>query len=174
MIAAPQQQTQPAPQQRADSWEAFGSALVDEASSLSRLNAAAVHLTQVLVGGTPEAILECDRALNAARIVHQNASAKRRGMQSRGFGTMTLQQVCRYAPRHIAPYMYKALAEITYGSISLGITISNNKSLIVSGLQRLVDVTQKLQDSATERTGVYKRRGFVAPPGASVLVSSKV
>ncbi len=168
ITAAPQTGTRP------DSWEAFGMALQEEAASLQRLNAAAVHLTQVLVDGSPEAILESDRALNAARAVHQSACAKRRGMQARGFGEMTLQQVCRYAPRHIAPYLHKALAEITYGSISLGITISNNKSLIVAGLQRLVDVTHKLQESATERTGVYKRRGYVAPPGASVLVSSKV
>ena len=168
MIAAAQ------PTARNDSWEAFGRAVQEEAACLQRLNAAAVHLTQVLVDGSPEAILESDRALNAARIVHQNACTKRRGMQARGFGDMTLQQVCRYAPRHISPYLHKALAEITYGSISLGITISNNKSLIVAGLQRLVDVTHKLQESATERSGVYKRRGYVAPPGASVLVSSKV
>jgi len=168
IAAAPQRQ------QRSDSWEAFGMALAEEAAALQRLNAAAVHLTQVLVDGSPEAIVESDRALNAARAVHQAACSKRRGMQARGFGQMTLQQVCRYAPRHISPYLHRYLAEITYGSISLGITISNNKSLIVAGLQRLVNVTQKLQEHATERTGVYKRRGYVAPPGASVLVSSKV
>lgn len=166
--AAPQRPAQ------SDSWEAFGTALQEEAALLQRLNAAAVHLTQVLVDGSPEAIIESDRALNAARAVHQAACSKRRGMQARGFGEMTLQQVCRYAPRHIAPYLHRSLAEITYGSISLGITISNNKSLIVAGLQRLVDVTHKLQENATERTGIYKRRGYVAPPGASVLVSNKV
>jgi hypothetical protein len=159
---------------RTDSWEAFGMALREEAASLQRLNAAALHLTRVLVDGSPEAILESDRALNAARAAHQQACSKRRGMQARGFGQMTLQQVCRYAPRHVAPYLQRSLAELTYGSISLGITISNNKSLIVAGLQRLVDVTHKLQEHATERTGVYKRRGYVAPPGASVLVSNKV
>ncbi len=159
---------------KADSWEAFGMALQDEASALGRLNAAAVHLTQVLVDGSAESILESDRALNAARVLHQSACAKRRGMQARGFGQMTLQQVCRYAPPHIAPYLQRSLAEISYGSISLGITISNNKSLIVAGLQRLVSMTHKMQECATERTGVYKRRGYVAPPGASVLVSSKV
>ncbi len=159
---------------KSDSWEAFGTALHEESAALQRLNAAAVHLTQILVDGSPDAILESDRALNAARVVHQTACGKRRGMQARGFGAMTLEQVCRYAPRHISPYLHKTLAEITYGSISLGITISNNKSLIVAGLQRLVDVTHKLQEHATERTGIYKRRGYVAPPGASVLVSSKV
>ena len=95
-------------------------------------------------------------------------------MQTRGFGTMTLQQVCAYAPRHLAANMSQRMAELTYGSISLGITIGNNKSLILSGLERLMKVTSKLQESVTERTGVYKRRGYVAPPGASVLVSSQV
>jgi hypothetical protein len=165
---------QPQAALQGDSWEAFGIALRDESAALQRLGAAAIHLTQVLVDGSPESILESDRALNAARAVHQAACSKRRGMQVRGFGPMTLQQVCRYAPRHIAPYLNKALAELTYGSISLGITISNNKALIVAGLQRLVDITHKMQECATERTGVYKRRGYIAPPGASVLVSSKV
>jgi hypothetical protein len=149
-----------------DSWDAFAAALQDEASAMQQLNAAALALTQVLVDGTPEAIVDADKELNDARNVHQAASAKRRGMQVRGFGTMTLQQVCAYAPRH--------LTELAYGSISLGITITNNKSLIVAGLERLVKTTSKLQELMTERTGVYKRRGYVAPPGASVLVSSKV
>jgi hypothetical protein len=156
-----------------DSWEAFATALQEESVSLQRLNAAALALTQVLVDGSPEDIAGADKQLNAARAVHQSASAKRRGMQVRGFGTMTLQQVCQYAPHHLAAYMNQRLAELTYGSISLGITIGNNKSLILAGLERLVNVTSKLQETMTERTGVYKRRGYVAPPGASVLVSNK-
>lgn len=168
--------TAPAVQRAAvnDSWEAFAAALQEESLALQRLNAAALHLTQVLTGGTPEDIVEADRHLNAARAVHQGASSKRRGMQVRGFGTMTLQQVCQYAPRHLAAYMNQRMAELTYGSISLGITIANNKSLILAGLERLINITSKLQETMTERTGVYKRRGYVAPPGASVLVSSKV
>jgi hypothetical protein len=157
-----------------DSWEAFAAALQDESLNLQRLNVAAQHLTQVLIDGAPQDIVEADRQLNAARAAHQSASSKRRGMQVRGFGTMTLQQVCQYAPRHLAAHMNQRLAELTYGSISLGITIGNNKSLIVAGLERLVNVTSKLQETMTEKTGVYKRRGYVAPPGASVLVSSKV
>lgn len=157
-----------------DSWEAFGTALQDESAALQRLNAAALHLTQVLIDGAPEAIVEADRDLNAARSAHQSASSTRRGMQVRGFGSMTLQQVCQYAPRAMAGPLNQRLAEITYGSISLGITIGNNKSLIVAGLERLMKVTSKMQETMTERTGVYKRRGYVAPPGASVLVSSKV
>jgi hypothetical protein len=157
-----------------DSWDAFAAALQDEASAMQQLNAAALALTQVLVEGTPEAILDADKELNDARNVHQAASAKRRGMQVRGFGTMTLQQVCAYAPRHLTAQLNQRMAELAYGSISLGITITNNKSLIVAGLERLVKTTSKLQELMTERTGVYKRRGYVAPPGASVLVSSKV
>jgi len=141
---------------------------------MHRLNTAALALTQVLVDGTPEAIMDADRGLNEARNAHQSASAKRRGMQVRGFGSMSLQQVCSYAPPHLTGQLNQRMAELAYGSISLGITITNNKSLIVAGLERLVKTTSKLQESMTERTGVYKRRGYVAPPGASVLMSSKV
>ena len=157
-----------------DSWEAFGAALLEESASLRQLNAAALNLTKVLIDGTADTIAEADRQLAAACNAHQSVCAKRRGMQVRGFGTMTLAQVCQYAPRHMAGAFNQRLAEITYGSISLGITVGNNKSLILSGLERLVKVTSKLQETVSERTGVYKRRGYVAPPGASVLVSSKV
>jgi hypothetical protein len=82
--------------------------------------------------------------------------------------------VCAYAPRELGASFAQRLAELRYGSTSLGITVRNNKSLIAAGLDRLVKVTAKLQETMTERTGVYKRRGYVAPPAASVLVSSKV
>ncbi len=157
-----------------DSWAVFAGMLQEESTALQRLNSAALALTQVLVDGSPEAITQADKELNAARIAHQQASSKRRGMQVRGFGSMTLQQVCGYAPRHFAAQLNQRMAELAYGSISLGITIGNNKSLITAGLERLVKVTSKLQESMTERTGVYKRRGYVAPLGTSVLVSNTV
>ncbi len=157
-----------------DSWETFAAAMHEESRALHGLNVAALGLTRVLVHGDPEKILAADRALNAARAEHQAACGKRRGMQVRGFGSMTLQQVCAYAPRPVAAQISARLAELRYGARALGITNSNNKSLIASGIERLVKVTAKLQETATERTGVYKRRGYVAPPGASVLVSSKV
>lgn len=161
-------------QPAADSWEAFNMALWEESVGLQGLNAAAYHLTTTLVNGSPEQIAKADRQLNNARLAHQTASAKRRGMQARGFGTLTLQQVCLYAPPHLSGHFNQRLAELRYGSIALGITINNNKSLIVAGLDRLMKVTGKLQETMSERTGVYRRRGFVAPPGASVIVSSKV
>lgn len=157
-----------------DSWDAFNLALWEESVGLQRLNAAARHVTSMLVSGSPEEIAEADRWLNSARLDHQSASAKRRGMQVRGFATLTLDQVCRYAPPHLTGHFNQRLAELRYGSIALGITINNNKSLIVAGLDRLMKVTAKVQETMTERTGVYRRRGIVAPPGASVIVSSKV
>jgi hypothetical protein len=157
-----------------DGWESFCRCLQEEAQALQRLNAAAVHLTAVLVDGSPEAIVESDRAVNATRALYQSASAKRRGMQARGFGSATLPQVCRYAPRQAAPYLYHSVAQINYYSIALDITVKNNKTLIAAGLERITKITQRLQECASGRTGVYKRRGFVAPPSASVLVSNSV
>lgn len=162
---------QAAPQ--TDSWDAFAQALADESASISQLQHTTRALMESLVEGDPDKILAADADVNRARLAHQNACGKRRGMQARGFGTMTLQQVCGYAPRQYAGQFNQRLAEITYGSIQLGITISNNKALIMSGMDRLVKVTAKLQESATERTGVYKRRGYVRPPDASVIVSSQ-
>jgi hypothetical protein len=156
-----------------DSWESFAQSLQDESGCLDRLNAAAIKLTRSLVDGEAEKILDADRELNAARQAHSTATSKRRGMQARGFGTMTLQQVCQYAPRNLALQFNQRLAEITCGSIQLGITIANNKALIMSGLERLMKVTSKLQESVSDRPGVYRRRGFVPPPDGSVLVSSK-
>lgn len=166
----------PAPQQAAqtDSWNTFCRMLADECAALSRLNTCAGHLTRVLVNGSPDDIVAADRQLNEARLDHAAASSKRRGMQVRGFGTMTLQQVCSYAPRHLAMQFDGRMAELSYGAISLGITLANNKALIAAGLDRLVRITSKLQERASERTGVYKRRGMVAPVGTSVLVSSQV
>ncbi|HEY8312735.1 MAG TPA: hypothetical protein VIG51_01060 [Candidatus Baltobacteraceae bacterium] len=156
-----------------DSWEAFSQALQEESESLDRLNAAALALTQSLVESEAATIVLADRELNAARQAHAGAAGKRRGMQARGFGTMTLQQVCQFAPRNLTGTFNQRLSELACGSISLGITITNNKALIMSGLERLMRVTAKLQASVSDRPGVYKRRGYVPPPSGSVLVSSK-
>ncbi|MHB8144915.1 MAG: hypothetical protein ACYDEW_04670 [Vulcanimicrobiaceae bacterium] len=156
-----------------DSWETFASALLDESQSLANLNAAAIALTQILPAGDPAQIIAADRAVDSARRAHQGASARRRGIQARGFGAMTLQQVCRHAPIHMAAHIDQRFSEIAFGSISLRITVANNKALIVAGLERLLAITAKLQESVSDRSGVYKRRGFVAPPSGSVLVSSK-
>lgn len=156
-----------------DSWEAFSAMLGEESAALARLNAAALELTQALVCGDADRILAADRELGAARVTHHQTSARRRGMQVRGFGTMSLQQVCRYAPRPLYGQFHQRLCELTHGSIALRITVGNNKALILGGLDRLMRITTKLQASLSERPGVYRRRGFVPPPSGSVLVSSK-
>jgi len=166
---------QPVPQQsQGDSWAAFAQALAEESAGIARLQKSTHSLMEALVDGDAQKILAADADVNAARTDYQSACGKRRGMQARGFGTMTLQQVCQYAPRQYAGQFNQRLAEITFGSIQLGITINNNKALIMAGMERLVRVTAKLQESATERTGIYKRRGYVRKPDASVIVSSSV
>ena len=156
-----------------DSWDAFAQALLDESTSIFRLNEAARKLTDALVDNNTAKIDEAERALDACRLEHQKLVATRRGMQVRGFGTMSLRDVCGYAPRHMAYQFNQRLSEITYGTTSLGITNNNNKALILGGMQRLINVTNLLQRSATENTGTYKRRGYATAPNASVLVSSK-
>lgn len=156
-----------------DSWEVFAQVLLDESTSLNRLNDSCRKLTDALVENLTQKIDSAEKIVDAARLEHQRVVAKRRGMQVRGFGTMSLREVCAYAPRHMAYQFNQRLAEITFGTTSLGITNNNNKALILGGMQRLMNVTSLLQRSATENTGTYRRRGSVAPPNASVLVSSK-
>jgi hypothetical protein len=72
------------------------------------------------------------------------------------------------------PVLNQRLVELTTTSISLGITTSNNKALILSGMDRLMKVTAALQKAHSDGPGTYKRRGVVPPPSNSVLMSSKV
>ena len=157
-----------------DSWDAFATALSEESSLLMRVHETAQRMTQALVANDPEAIAAIDRELDSARKAYQSASGKRRGMQVRGFGTMGLRQVCAYAPRAMWPALGQRVSELTTTSIALGITVNNNKALILSGMERLMKVTAALQKAHNhEAAGTYKRRGYVAPPSNSVLVSSK-
>ncbi len=156
-----------------DSWESFATALQEESAALSRLHDAALRLTQALVKNSADDIGTADKALDGARRAFATSSSKRRGMQARGFGQMTLRQVCAYAPRRLAPAFNQRLYELTTLSIGLRITSKNNKALIVGGLDRLMQVTAALQRAANEGPKTYRRRGFVPPPTNSVLVSSK-
>jgi hypothetical protein len=150
------------------------SALGEESTLLTRMNEAALGLTGALVAGDVDKISSIERELDAARRAYQAACGKRRGMQVRGFGTMTLRQVCAYAPRQIRLTINQRLTELSTGSIQLGITNGNNKALIASGMERLMKVTSALQKATDSGPGTYKRRGFVPPPSNSVLVSSQV
>ncbi|MEO9170399.1 MAG: hypothetical protein ABI278_04425 [Candidatus Aquilonibacter sp.] len=141
---------------------------------LARMNEAALRLTRALVESLVEAIFETEQELDNARRAYQSACGKRRGMQVRGFGTMTLRQVCAYAPRNMRLPLNSRLSELSTGSISLGITMNNNKALIASGMERIMKVTSALQKATNDGPGTYRRRGFVPPPSNSVLVSSQV
>ena len=156
-----------------DSWDAFLNALHEEASLLMRVHDAAQRLTKALVANDVTEISTVERELDSARQAYQTASGKRRGMQVRGFGSLTLRQVCAYAPRSMWPLLGQRLQELTTTSIALGITTNNNKALILSGMDRLMKVTAALQKAHNDGPGTYKRRGFLPPPSNSVLMSSK-
>jgi hypothetical protein len=155
-----------------DSWEAFVGALTDETQALALLKELAGEMTRILIGGEPTAISVVERKLDGQRIAYARTSSVRRGMQARGFGQMTLRQVCAYAPRPIAAQMGQRLAELSILSLGVGLTVANNKALIESGMERLIKVTGALQKANSDDPGTYRRRGFVPPPRNSVLVSS--
>jgi hypothetical protein len=157
-----------------DSWETFAGALQDESVALGRVHDTALKLTQALVRNAANEIMLAEKALDGARRAFQTMSAKRRSMQTRGFGQMTLRQVCGYAPRRMAPTLNQRLYELSTLTIGLKITSNNNKALIVGGLDRLMQVTSALQKAANEGPKTYRRRGFIPPPTNSVLVSSRV
>jgi len=156
-----------------DSWETFAGALQEESAALGRVHDAALRLTNVLVANRVADIMVAERALDAARRAYQTISGKRRGMQARGFGKMTLRQVCAYAPRRLGPTLNQRLYELTTYSIGLRITSNNNKALIAGGMDRLMKITAALQSAANEGPKTYRRRGFVPPPTNSVLLSSR-
>src|SRR5215472_6579732 len=130
-----------------DSWETFAGALLEESAALGRVHDAALRLTEVLVNNRAAEIMLAEKALDGARRAYQTLSAKRRGMQARGFVKMTLRQVCAYAPRRLAPTLNQLLYELKTYSIGLRITSNNNKSLIASGMERLMKVTSALQSA---------------------------
>lgn len=155
-----------------DSWEHFAKALGAESEALRVLGERAQVLSKALVQLDADQVLAAQKALEEARESFSKAASERRAMQVRGFGTMTLRQVCSYAPRALAWEMNQRLAELMTTSIGVTITNNNNKALIAGGMDRLVKTTLAMQRAASEPS-TYRRRGFVAPPSNSVLVSSK-
>ena len=155
-----------------DSWDLFAKALGEESDALRARGERAQALSKALVHLDAEQISVAQRALDDARESFSRAASERRAMQVRGFGTMTLRQVCSYAPRSLAWEMNQRLAELMTTSIGVTITNNNNKALIAGGMDRLVKTTLAMQRAASEPS-TYRRRGFVAPPSNSVLLSSK-
>ncbi|MDB5093347.1 MAG: hypothetical protein JWO85_1448 [Candidatus Eremiobacteraeota bacterium] len=154
-------------------WQKFGELLSEESRLLGDLGNAALGLTQALVDNDPEAIERAERRVEAQLVLHASAYGQRIGMQQRGFGKLTLPQVCAYAPPPLRRAMQASVQEITVRGIALRITVSNNKALILAGMERLARTVAVMQRAGTEQPGTYKRRGTVPPPSGSVIVSRR-
>ncbi|GAC1410529.1 MAG: hypothetical protein NVSMB64_19720 [Candidatus Velthaea sp.] len=157
----------------AGSWDAFAGALADESRLLGELAAAALAMTGALVSGSPADVDRTERRLEGQRVLYSHAHSARMSMQQRGFGELTLQEVCAYAPGPLRRAVYSALHDLTTIGISLQLTVSNNKALILAGMERLTKTVELLQQMTTEQPGTYKRRGIVPPSNGSVIVSRK-
>ena len=154
-------------------WQKFAQLLGEENRLLAELNTAALALTDALVADEPERIDLAERRLEAQRVLHGTAYAQRIAMQRAGFGTLTLDQVCAYAPGTLRRWMYGTVHQIVTRGTELRLTVANNKALILAGLERLARTVAVLQRAGTEQTGTYRRRGIVPPPEGSVIVSRR-
>jgi hypothetical protein len=154
-------------------WDQFGALLTEESRLLGELGNAALGLTQALVDNDPEVIEAAERRLEAQLVLHATAYGARMGMQQRGFGKLTLAQVCAYAPPSLRRALHATTQEIAVRGIALKLTVSNNKALILAGMERLARTVAVIQRAGTEQTGTYKRRGTVPPPSGSVIVSRR-
>jgi hypothetical protein len=154
-------------------WQKFGAMIAQECRLLNELGAAALALTDALVNNDPNAIETAERRVEARRVLHGTAYAQRVAMQRRGFGTLTLAQVCAYAPAALRRPFYGVVHELGTSGAALQMTVSNNKSLILAGMERLARTVAVLQRAGTEQTGTYRRRGVVPPPDGSVIVSRR-
>ncbi len=157
----------------AGSWQAFADALEDENRALAELGAAALELTGVLVRGSAAQIEAADRVLDSRRILHAQAHARRIKMQKSGFGDLPLRVVCGHAPPSLRRAVFTSLRDLRTRGIGLQITVANNKTLISAGLRRIAKTIAALQKGLSEQSGTYRRRGTVAPPNGSLIVSRK-
>jgi hypothetical protein len=154
-------------------WQRFSELLFEEKRLMAELAQAAFGLTEALVGNDPRRINSCERQLESKRVLHGMAYAQRLAMQRRGFGQLTLRQVCTYAPPALRRRLYAAVHELQVHGIALRLTVQNNKALIRAGMDRLAKTVAVLQRAGTEQTGTYRRRGIIPPPSGSVLVSRR-
>jgi hypothetical protein len=91
-------------------WQNFAKLLGEENRLLAELNAAALSLTEALVANDPARIEATERRLEAQRVLHGTGYAQRIAMQKRGFGELTLTQVCAYAPQALRAWRDRAQA----------------------------------------------------------------
>jgi hypothetical protein len=154
-------------------WQSFAKLLGEENRLLAELNVAALKLTEALVANVPAQIEAAERRLEAQRVLHGLAYNQRYAMQKKGFRDLTLRQVCAYAPPALRRWMYATVRQIEVRCIELRLTVANNKSLIVAGLERIARTVALMQRAGTEQTGTYRRRGVIPPPEGSVIVSRR-
>jgi hypothetical protein len=154
-------------------WQQFGALVDEERRALRALGDAALAMTTALVQNDPDAIETAERHVEARRVLHGTAYAQRVAMQRRGFGDLTLRQVCAYAPPPVRRALYGVVHDIETCTVALELTVSNNKALILAGMERLARTVAVLQRAGTEQTGTYRRRGIVPPPDGSVIVSRR-
>ncbi len=155
------------------SWQAFADALAEENRCLGELGATALTMTGALVMGTPAQIEEADRRIEARRILHAHAHARRVAMMRSGFGDLTLRQVCGHAPPPLKRAVFTSLRDLCTRGTALKITVSNNKALIGAGLARIAKTVAVMQACLSEQTGTYRRLGKPVVHSASLIVSRK-
>jgi hypothetical protein len=155
------------------SWDGFRALLQEESRVLGELNVHALAMTEALVVKDLDRINASERKLEGHRVLHQQARRKRLQMQEAGFGELTLEQVCAYAPGPMRRAFQQLSREMSIKGISLAITVNNNKALILAGMERLQKTVEMIHEAMTESTGTYKRRGIVTKPNSSVIVSRK-
>jgi hypothetical protein len=153
------------------SWQAFADALDAENLSLGELGAAALAMTSALVFGPAAQIEAAERSVDERRILHARAHARRATMMRSGFGDLTLRQVCGHAPAPLRRALFTSLRELRTRGIGLQITVGNNKALITAGLARIANTIVVMQKALSPQDGTYRRRGTVAPPSGSLIVS---
>jgi len=154
-----------------DSWEVFSQMVAEEARLLGDLHRVAIKLTRALIENNHVVIQETSKAIEVCRKNHQSCAGKRRTMQRRGFGKMTLREVYRFVPRNLATKFQVSLAQMVYYTTSLRITNENNKALVLSGMDRLLKIVDVLQNAHSEQSGTYRRRGIQRKKDASVMLS---
>jgi len=156
-----------------DSWESFVEALAQECAAFGAVNEKALEMSVALVQNVPERIHETQRALEEGRKALAAARGRRRAMQQRGFPNLSLKKLSRYAPPPIAAQILAASKQLTYYTIKLDLINSNNRALILGAMERLMAVVAVIRRVQMQPL-TYKRRGIVAPPDRSMLMSHQV
>jgi len=156
-----------------DSWESFVDALGHECAAFGAVNEKALEMSVALVQNVPERIHETQRGLEAARKSLVACRAKRRAMQQRGFGNMSLKKVAKFAPPAVAAQLSMRMRQLQYYTIKLDLINSNNRALILGAMERLMAIVAVMRRVQMQPL-TYKRRGMVPPPDRSMIVSHQV